>query len=39
MGVIYFAEEGRSKRPIFPYDELVITVPFGRSDDPAAATP
>jgi predicted transcriptional regulator len=39
MGVIHFAEEGRSKRPVFPYDELVITVPFGRSDDPAAATP
>jgi predicted transcriptional regulator len=39
MGVIYFAEEGRSKRPVFPYDELVITVPFGRSDDAAAATP
>jgi predicted transcriptional regulator len=39
MGVIHFAEEGRSKRPVFPYDELVITVPFGRSDDAAAATP
>jgi predicted transcriptional regulator len=34
MGVIHFAEEGRSKRPVFPYDELVITVPFGqRSND------
>ena len=30
MGVIHFAEEGRSKRPVFPYDELVITVPFGQ---------
>jgi predicted transcriptional regulator len=34
MGVIRFAEEGRSKRPVFPYDELIITVPFGhRSGD------
>ena len=34
MGVIRFAEKGQSKRPVFPYDELVITVPFGhRSDD------
>lgn len=39
MGVIHFAEEGRSNRPVFPYDELVITVPFGRHSDgaPAAA--
>ena len=39
MGVIHFAEEGRSKRPVFPYDELVITVLFGRRSDgaPAAA--
>ena len=34
MGVIHFAEEGRSKRPVFPYDELVISVSFGhRSND------
>lgn len=32
MGVISFAEENQSKRPVFPYDELVITVPFGHSD-------
>jgi predicted transcriptional regulator len=42
MGVIHFAEEGRSKRPVFPYDELVITVPFGQRSndetDPAVAS-
>src|SRR5699024_4312239 len=42
MGVIHFMEEGRSKRPVFPYDELVITVPFGQRSndetDPAVAS-
>ena len=42
MGVIHFAEEGRSKRPVFPYDELVITVPFRQHSndetDPAVAS-
>lgn len=42
MGVIHFAEEGRSKRPVFPYDELVITVLFGQysndETDPAVAS-
>ncbi|GAA0464766.1 hypothetical protein MUK72_19210 (plasmid) [Halococcus dombrowskii] len=42
MGVIHFAEEGRAKRPVFPYDELVITVPFRQrpndETDPAVAS-
>ena len=42
MGVIHFAEKGRSKRPVFPYDELVITVLFGQHSndetDPAVAS-
>jgi predicted transcriptional regulator len=37
MGVIRFVEDGRSKRPVFPYDELVITVPFNHRSDPAPA--
>ena len=37
MGVVRFADEGRSKRPVFPYDELVVTIPFGRSNDSAVA--
>lgn len=37
MGVVRFADEGRSKRPVFPYDELVVTIPFGRSNDAAVA--
>ncbi|WP_273837706.1 hypothetical protein [Halococcus sp. PRR34] len=39
MGVIHFAEQGRSKQPIFAYDELVITVPFDHRSDEAAAAP
>lgn len=39
MGVIHFAEQGRSKQPIFAYDELVITVPFGHRSDEAATAP
>ena len=40
MGVIQFREEEGSKRPVFPYDELVITMPFRhRSDDTATAAP
>jgi predicted transcriptional regulator len=37
LGVIRFEEDGQSKRPVFPYDDLVIR-PFddGRKD---AATP
>lgn len=35
LGVIRFAEEGRAKRPVFPYDDLVIS-PLGESDGDAA---
>lgn len=39
LGVIRFDETGRSKRPVFPYDDLVIS-PFAHdSDDSAAAAP
>ena len=39
VGVIRFVDEGRSKRPVFPYDDLVIS-PFDHtSGDPAAAAP
>lgn len=40
MGIIEFVEGGRSKRPLFPYDELVINVPFARpSDGTSTAAP
>lgn len=32
VGVIRLEDDGRAKRPIVPYDELVI-VPFAQSDD------
>lgn len=32
LGVIRFEQDGRSKRPIFPYEALVITLPFYRDD-------
>lgn len=35
LGVIRFVEEGRSKRPVFPYDDLVIS-PLGDGDGDAA---
>lgn len=37
LGIIRFEQEGRSKRPIFPYEEVVIAVPFGRDDTVDAA--
>lgn len=37
LGVIRFVEEGQSKRPVFPYDDLVIS-PFGDDRDTATAT-
>ena len=38
LGVIRFDEEGQAKRPVFPYDDLVIS-PFGEDEnDTAAAT-
>lgn len=32
LGVIRFDDDGRAKRPVFPYDDLVIA-PFGRDTD------
>ena len=31
LGVIRFDEDGQAKRPVFPYDDLVIS-PFARDD-------
>ncbi|RJT07028.1 hypothetical protein [Halococcus sp. IIIV-5B] len=40
MGVIQFREGDGSKRPVFPYDELVITMSFRhRSNGTATAAP
>lgn len=36
IGIIYFEEEGRRKRPIVWFDEVVIDIPFGSLDDDAA---
>lgn len=39
VGVIRFDEDGQSKRPVFPYDDLIIS-PFARdASDTAPATP
>lgn len=37
LGVIRFEQDGRSKRPVFPYEEVVITVTFDRDDSADAA--
>lgn len=40
LGIIYFEEEGRNKRPVVWFDELVIDLPFESGDsDTATATP
>lgn len=39
LGVIRFEEEGRAKKPVFPYDELIVTPLARRSDDGATAAP
>jgi len=36
LGIVYFEEEGRRKRPVVWFDELVIDIPFGSLDDDAA---
>jgi predicted transcriptional regulator len=33
LGVIYFAEEGRSKRPVVWFDDLVIDIPVDEADE------
>lgn len=40
LGVIYFEDEGRRKRPVVWFDELVIDLPLESEDgDTAAVTP
>jgi predicted transcriptional regulator len=40
LGIVYFEEEGRSKRPVVWFDELVIDLPFESKDsDSATAIP
>ena len=35
LGVIYFAEEGQSKRPVVWFDDLVIDIPFDEESEAA----
>jgi predicted transcriptional regulator len=35
LGVIYFAEEGQSKRPVVWFDDLVIDIPFDEESETA----
>lgn len=37
IGVVRFEEEGRSKKPVFPYDDLLIRPFFGESSEPVSA--
>jgi predicted transcriptional regulator len=39
LGVIRFEEAGRAKKPVFPYDELIVTPLARGSRDGAAAAP
>ncbi|QGA82752.1 hypothetical protein [Halomicrobium sp. LC1Hm] len=40
LGIIFFEEDGQSKRPVVWFDELVINLPFDpEAGDTAAATP
>jgi len=40
LGIIFFEEEGQSKRPVVWFDELVINLPFDpEAGDTAAAAP
>jgi len=40
LGIVFFEEEGRSKRPVVWFDELVISLPFdSESGDTATAAP
>jgi len=38
LGIIFFEEEGQSKRPVVWFDELVITLPFDPDAGDTAAT-
>jgi len=39
LGVIRFEEAGRAKKPVFPYDELIVTPLARGSGDGTAAAP
>jgi predicted transcriptional regulator len=40
LGIIFFVEDGQSKRPVVWFDELVITLPFDpEAGDTATAAP
>jgi predicted transcriptional regulator len=39
LGVIRFEDEERAKRPVFPYDDLVVTPLADRSGDGSRALP
>ena len=39
LGVIRFEEAGRAKKPVFPYDELIVTPLARGSGDGATAAP
>lgn len=41
LGIIYFEEDGRSKRPVVWFDELIINLPFhpDATVDPATSLP
>jgi len=39
LGVIYFEEDGQSKRPVVWFDELVINLPFEREKGGTAPAP
>lgn len=38
LGIIFFEENGQSKRPVVWFDELVINLPFDSQTDESAAT-
>jgi predicted transcriptional regulator len=39
LGIVYFEADGRSKRPVVWFDELVINLPFEPDSGDAAAAP
>lgn len=39
VGLIQFESDGCSKRPVFPYEEMVISLPFSRDDPETASIP
>jgi len=38
LGLVQFEQESRAKRPVFPYDEVMIRLPFDREDATGAAS-